>query len=104
MTRPANINPRKTITTIPPATIPRIHQIAVVLSFRAGGGTTGGLPAALDIKFSLATPFSDTRFNCGMFRSSRPKSSGLMLRAPSGYHKPEKRERHRRVLLAQGSG
>jgi hypothetical protein len=41
---------------IPPATIPRIHQTAVVLSFRAGGGTTGGLPDALDIALSLRPP------------------------------------------------
>jgi hypothetical protein len=29
--------------------MPRIHHIAVVLSRLAGGGTTGGLPDALDI-------------------------------------------------------
>src|ERR1700678_1354440 len=68
-TMPANIKPRKTMTTIPPATMPRINQIAVVLSFLRGGGTTGGLPDALDMVLPLRQLQTiDTRSDLGMFR------------------------------------
>src|SRR5271156_1755813 len=47
------------MTTIPPPTMPRIHQTAVVLSLLAGGEITGGLPDALDIVFPLLNPSSN---------------------------------------------
>src|SRR5580700_5616330 len=48
MNRPASAKPKSTITTMPPATIPRIHQTAL-LPRRCGGIAAGGLPEALDI-------------------------------------------------------